>query len=283
LLFVNSGLPKFSVLIPVYFKEQPDFLQKALSSVLAQSYMPDEVVIVEDGQLTDELYRVINDNKSSHPDLIKTVSLQENRGIGYAMNFGLKHCSNEYVARMDTDDIAHPDRFLTQMTYLSTHPEVDIIGSFIEEFHNKPGDMKRYRKVPVEHDHIINYAKLRCPINHMTVIFKKSKVFEAGSYTNIKNSFEDYPLWYRMIKAGCRFYNFPGVLVYVRVGNNMERRRRGREYFKHELVFFKAMRTDGFINTFQFYGVLTARFLIRILPVPVLRIVYDKLLRQHHQ
>jgi glycosyltransferase involved in cell wall biosynthesis len=280
---VNSGLPKFSVLIPVYFKEQPDFLKKALCSILTQSYLPDEVVIVEDGKLTEELYHVINDHKTAQPDLIKTVSLEKNMGIGYAMNFGLKHCRNEYVARMDTDDIAHPDRFLTQMTYLSEHPEVDIIGSFIEEFHQLPGDMKRYRKVPIEHNQIVNYAKLRCPINHMTVIFKKSKVLEAGSYTHIKNSFEDYPLWYRMIKTGSRFYNFPAVLVYVRVGNNMEIRRRGKEYFQHELVFFKAMRTDGFINAFQFYGVLTARFLVRLLPVPVLRIVYDKLLRQHRQ
>lgn len=278
---MNLGLPQFSVLIPIYFKEQPDFLDQALSSVLSQTYMPGEVVIVEDGKLTDELYKVIREKRNAYPELIKTVSLEENMGIGYAMNFGLKHCKHEYVARMDSDDIAHPDRFLKQMTYLAEHPEIDIIGSFIEEFHNVPGDMKRYRKVPVSHEEIVHYAKLRCPINHMTVIFKKSKVVEAGGYTNIKNSFEDYPLWYRMIRNGSIFYNYPGVLVNVRVGNNMEVRRRGKEYFKHELAFFKAMYSDGYINRFQYYSALTTRYLARVLPVPVLKIVYDKLLRQH--
>src|SRR5690606_27157518 len=189
----------------VYFKEHPDFLQKSLESVLTQTYMPDEVVLVEDGKLTNELYEVIRQCKEAYPNLITTVSLPENMGIGYAMNFGLKHCKNEYIARMDTDDIAHPDRFLKQMTYLAEHPETDLIGSFIEEFHEVPGDMKRYRKVPVEHLKIVNCAKLRCPINHMTVIFRKSKVLEAGSYSYQKNNFEDYPLWYQMIKIGCSF------------------------------------------------------------------------------
>ena len=275
------GLPQISVLIPVYFKEQPEFLEQALTSVLTQSYMPDEVVIVEDGKLTEALYAVIEQNKKSYPGLIKTVRLEENMGIGYAMNFGLKHCKNEYIARMDSDDVAHSDRFLTQMTYLAEHPEVDIVGSFIEEFHNALGDMKRYRKVPVEHNAIIKYAKLRCPINHMTVIFKKSKVLEAGNYTHAKNNFEDYPLWYRMIKTGARFYNLPEVLVYVRVGNNMETRRRGKEYFRHELVFFKSMRSDGFITSLQFYFVVAVRWFIRQLPVPVVRLFYDKILRQH--
>lgn len=279
-MFVTSGLPKFSVLIPVYFKEQPIFFEKALSSVLSQNYMPDEVVIVEDGPLTEDLYQVIEQKKTSYPNLIKTIKLEENMGVGFAMNFGLKHCKNQYIARMDTDDIAHPDRFLKQMTYLNEHPEVDIIGSFIEEFHDIPGDMKRYREVPVDHKEIIRYAKLRCPINHVTAIFKKSMVLKAGSYTNTKNSFEDYPLWYRMIKAGARFYNFPEALVYVRIGNNMDIRRRGPEYFKHELIFFKAMRADGFITALQFYVGIAARWSTRHLPIFVLRFIYDKVLRQ---
>lgn len=277
---MTSGLPKFSVLIPVYFKEQPDFFENALASVLSQSYMPDEVLIIEDGTLTEDLYKVIHRNRALYPQLIKSIKLQQNMGVGYAMNFGLKHCKNEYIARMDTDDIAHPDRFLKQMTHLWQHPEVDIIGSFIEEFYGIPGDMKRYREVPVNHEEIIKYAKLRCPINHVTAIFKKSIVLKAGSYTNAKNSFEDYPLWYRMIKIGAQFYNFPEALVYVRIGNNMDIRRRGKEYFKHELIFFRAMRSDGFITSLQFYVGIAARWSTRHLPIFVLRFIYDKILRQ---
>jgi glycosyltransferase involved in cell wall biosynthesis len=274
--------PKFSVLMPVYFKENPHFLDAALESILTQTLLPSEVLIIEDGKLTTQLYEVIERHVRKHPDLFRVISIETNRGMGYAMDLGVKNCNYEYIARMDTDDLSHPERFEIQLSSQAENQDVDVVGSYIEEFNTTPGDLKRFRKVPTEHYRIVQYAKIRCPLNHMTVVFKKSRVIEAGSYWD-KKALEDYHLWYQMIKAGGRFHNIPKILVYARVGNNMERRRKGKEYFEHELLFFKSMHSDGFINLIQLYSGLAARFLIRVLPVPVLRLVYDKLLRQHHQ
>ena len=89
----------FSVLLSLYHKESPLFLRQSLTSIFTQTLLPIEVVLVEDGPLTDELYAVIKEFTSQHPEL-KVISLPTNRGLGKALNEGLKHCSYDLVARM---------------------------------------------------------------------------------------------------------------------------------------------------------------------------------------
>ena len=116
----------FSVLISVYCREKATHLNDALLSIWEQTLTPTEVVLVKDGPLTDELEQVINDFKNRY-NAIRIVALPQNVGLGAALNEGLKHCSYELVARMDSDDICKPIRFEKQVQYLMQHPQIDII------------------------------------------------------------------------------------------------------------------------------------------------------------
>lgn len=123
----------FSVLISVYYKEKPEYLKDAINSIFNQTLRPNEVILVEDGKLTDELHNTIKKLQEKYNE-IKTVCLKENKGLGPALNEGLKHCSYNIVARMDSDDICMPDRFKIQTDFLEKHPEIDIISGWIDEF-----------------------------------------------------------------------------------------------------------------------------------------------------
>ena len=124
---------KFSVLLSVYRKEQPAYLRQSLDSIFTQTLLPDEVVLVKDGPLTDALDEVAEDYCRKYP-VIRVVPLSENQGLGRALNEGLKHCSYDLVARMDTDDVAKPERFEKQIAVFCAHPEMDVVGAWIDEF-----------------------------------------------------------------------------------------------------------------------------------------------------
>ena len=269
----------FSVLIPVYVKETPSYFNKALESITLQSLLPDEIVIVADGPLSKELDEVINIYTKQFPDIFNIIRLPKNMGMGVAMNTGLKNCKYEWVARMDSDDIARTNRFEKQIKYIEEHPEIDVLGSFAEEFISEIGDFAKIRVLPTSHQDILRFTKKRCPINHMTVMYRRTKAIEAGGYWE-NRIFEDYNLWYEMLKRSCRFANLPNVLIDVRVGNNMVDRRRGLSYFRQEFNFFKQMRNEGFINVINFITVVSVRFISRILPKFILEKIYYLLLRR---
>lgn len=222
----------FSVLMSVYHKEQAEYLRQALDSVFAQTLKANEVVLVEDGPLTKELDEVIEEYQQKYSEL-KVIKLAKNGGLGKALNEGLKHCSFDVVARMDTDDICVPGRFEKQIKYMEIHPEVDIVGGQITEFIGAPDNIVSYRRVPLDNDSIYKYMKSRCALNHVTVMFKKSAVLKAGKYQDWFWN-EDYYLWIRMMINKCKFANMDIILVNVRIDKNMYRRRGGMKYFKSE-------------------------------------------------
>ena len=272
----------FSVLIPVYKKEDPVFFDIALASIEEQTYLPKEIVIVEDGPLTEALYNTIDKHSRRFPDLYNIVKLPVNKGMGEAMNIGLQNCKYEWVARMDSDDIAKKDRFEKQIGYLQQHPDLDALGSFIEEFNTTPGDIGKIRTLPLSHEEIEKFAKKRNPINHMSVIYRRNKAIEAGGYWDYR-IFEDYNLWYQMLRRGCKFSNLPEVLLDVRTGNNMIARRSGLRYFKGEYKFFKQMKQDRFISMLHFMEAITIRFISRMLPKVVLEKIYNAFLRNNRK
>lgn len=148
----------FSVLLSVYKKERIDNLRQSLDSLFAQTIFPDEVILVEDGPLSDKLNNVVNEYQSNYSAL-KVVSLPVNQGLGKALNEGLKHCSHDLVARMDTDDIAKPERFEKQVKVFRKHPEVDVVGSWIDEFEGDISHVVSVRRLPECHEEILSFAK----------------------------------------------------------------------------------------------------------------------------
>lgn len=268
---------KFSVLLSVYHKEHPDFLKLALESIWdKQTLKPLEIVIVKDGPLTPELDSEIDSFSAKAP--VKIVALEKNMGLGYALNEGLKHCSNEWVARMDSDDISFPERFEKQVNFLNLNPDIMLLSSNIMEFHTTTVNPSGERRVPATDLAIRAFAKKRNPMNHMAIIYNKQAVLDAGNYLPF-TGYEDYFLWVRMLINGCKASNLQECLVYARTGNNMIARRQGLIFFKEELKLQRKFNEIGFTNRGVMVQNLFLRAMPRLMPVVILRGIY-KLLRK---
>lgn len=268
---------KFSVLMSVYFKENPEYLRKSLESVFNQTVIPNEVVLVEDGKLTEELDSVIEEFENNYKKIMKVVKFEKNRGLGIALHDGLLECSNELVFRMDTDDICLPTRFEKQLKVFA-EKDVDIVGSNITEFDETMENETSKRIVPETDEEIKKMAKKRNPMNHMTVAYKKSAVIDAGNYQDMLY-FEDYYLWARMMNKGYKFYNVQEVLVNVRGGNDMIKRRGGKKYIKPIKNFEKNLLKLKMINRFQYLSNTTKRIGGALIPNNLRFLIYKKALR----
>ena len=267
----------FSVLLSVYKSELSEYLRHAIYSVYkSQSLKPNEIILVKDGILNDDLENCISNLLNEIP-ILKVYGYSINKGLGYALNFGLKKCSNEIVFRMDTDDISHNKRFEKQLSILLEN-NFAIVGSMIEEFKNEIGDLKKYRILPIESSSINSFKESRNPFNHMTVGFKKSKVESVGGYIGMPG-YEDYYLWLRLLKK-YKGYNVNENLVYARVGNNMISRRQGFIFFKNEFNFQLTIYKDGLISGRIFLLNFFRRVLARLLPKFILKVIYFNFLRR---
>jgi amylovoran biosynthesis glycosyltransferase AmsE len=232
---------KFSVLMSVYHKEKPEYLDLALKSIWDdQALKPDQIVLVKDGPLTNQLDSIIEIWKKSCP-VLKIVSLEKNVGLGQALNVGLNECSFSLVARMDADDISLPDRFRKQIELFGKQPEIDICGTWCTEI-NEKNELKRKRKVPTE-DEDIKRLVWSCPINHPTVMFRKEKILEAGSYNaKIAHRQEDYELWIRCSFAGLKFANLSESLLHYRITDEYFKKNSVGVGFNRFLIGLKAVR-----------------------------------------
>lgn len=268
----------FSVLLSLYNKENPVFLKQSLDSICQQKVIPPEIVLVLDGPLSVELNNVVEEYKKKYSEF-KIIALSKNHGLGKALNEGLKHCSYDIVARMDTDDIAKPDRFCKQIQIFQECPDVDVVGAWIDEFEVDPSNIVSTRKLPKNHCDIFQYAKSRCPVNHPVVMFKKQSVLDAGGYQHFP-LFEDYFLWVRMLLNGAKFYNIQESLLYFRCSSDMYRRRGGWKYAIDECRFQNTIRQMGFINSQTCLKNICIRFTTRILPNCLRTILYKKALRK---
>lgn len=269
----------YSVLMSVYKNEKVPFFREAVDSVLNQTERPEQIVLVRDGEVYEELQAAIDAYISEYPDIFTYVPLEVNGGLGNALRVGLLECRNELVGRMDTDDICLPDRFEQQLRFLEEHPDVDIVGGNISEFFQSPEHIVDYRIVPEQHDDIITYLKSRSPMNHMTVMFKKSTLLAANSYEPFY-LFEDWYLWVKLYLHGARFANLASVLVNVRV-LDMAKRRGGMKYYKSCLKLLKFMKANKVIGTFAYLKTAAVRFIGYVLmPNKLREWAYKKLLRK---
>lgn len=268
----------FSVLLSLYHKEQPLYLKQSLDSLFSQTLLPSEIILVKDGPLTEELETVISYYKQCY-DILKIITLDHNQGLGKALNEGLKHCSYNLVARMDTDDIAKPYRFQKQLEVFIKYPEIDVCGAWIDEFENDIKNVTSTRKLPEQHEDIVIYAQSRNPINHPVVMFKKNAVLAAGGYQHFP-LFEDYYLWIRMLMNGARFYNIQESLLFFRFSPAMFKRRGGLKYALEELRFQSLLRKKKIITYPVYIKNVGIRLIIRLIPNVLRTLVYKKLLRR---
>ncbi len=268
---------QFSVLMSLYSKEQPEFLSQSLHSVFTQTLKADEVVLMEDGPITPELDSIVKEFQTKYREL-KVVKIPVNGGLGKALNEGLKYCSCDIVARMDTDDIAEPTRFEKQLDFMQKNPDIDICSSWLREFEGEITNKKSIKTVPTSHAEIQKYIKSRNPINHPAVIFRKKAVLEAGGYLPFP-LFEDYYLWVRMLVNGCKFANIPECLVNFRVSSDMYRRRGGMKYAMDCANFQWTLHKLGIISSFEAVKASIVRSVVYLLPNKIRSLIYSKFLR----
>lgn len=262
----------FSVLLSLYIKENPKNLSDCLLSLENQTILADEVIIVLDGPITVDLQQVLEIFSDRLP--IKLVPLDHNVGLGKALNEGLKHCSNEWIFRMDTDDICLPDRFEKQVAFIKENPDVSLVGGQIEEFEETMSLSTGKRIVPTEYQEICQKALKTNPFNHMTVAYKKSAVLDAGSYQH-HLFMEDYNLWLRMIAKGYLVRNLPDILVNVRAGSAMHSRRKGLNYIKSEYNLARLKNRLGLQSQFMAQSYFILRSIPRLFPNFILKTIYN--------
>ncbi len=268
----------FSVAMSVYKNDAPCYFDRALESITdQQTIKPDEIVLVVDGPVPDEINTVIN--KYSERFNLKAIRLETNGGLGNALKIATENCSNELIARMDSDDIAIPNRFEQQLMFFEKNDHVDVVGGNISEFVDNENNVVSYRNVPMFDNEIKKYLKKRCPFNHMTVMLKKTSLLESGGYLDLHFN-EDYYLWVRMLLNNATFANTGTNLVNVRTGANQYARRGGLSYYKSEKKLQSFMFKNKIINFSTYIANCLKRFIVQVLlPNKIRSYVYKKFAR----
>lgn len=267
----------FSVCMSVYHGDVAAYFKDALDSIFNQTLLPDELVLVVDGQVGDDINRVISGIEDNA--IVRIIRLEKNSGHAIARQTGLDAAQTEYVAIMDSDDLALNDRFEKQMAYIQEHPEVDALGGQIHEFIGNQDNVVGKRIVPLTDVKIKAYMKSRCPMNLVTMMLKRDSVEKVGGYIDWYCE-EDYYLWVRMAEAGMTFANLPDNLVNVRVGKEMYQRRGGFRYFKSEAKLQKYMWKNGVIGFPRYIYNVAGRFAVQVaMPNSVRSLVFQKLFR----
>ena len=269
----------FSVLMSVYYKETSDNLRIALDSIIEQTLIPTEIVLVKDGLLNESLDAVIDDYRKKC-SFLKVYELKENVGLGRALNEGMRYCKYNIIARMDTDDFSERDRFEKQMSVLIKRPELDVVGSNVCEYDKKLKSIVAVKSVPESDSDIKKYLKKRNPFNHMSVVYRKDKVLAVGGYIDCPY-FEDYFLWCRMARNGCNFFNIQEPLVRVRAGADMIERRGGFSYAKDVLHFEKEILKLRTISLSGFLYNSFVRIAVALFPNNLRQSFYLKRLRKN--
>ncbi|MBD3378841.1 MAG: glycosyltransferase [Candidatus Omnitrophica bacterium] len=269
-----------SVLMAVHGGERPEYLSAALESIFIQTLTPREVVLVEDGPLGKTLRAVIKAWSARQPALLRSVRLESNMGLAEALNAGLKACTCELVARMDSDDVSLGDRFERQARFFAENEDIDVLGGYSDERDASLGHTIAIRKVPSRHEDIAALIKWKNPMNHVTVMFRKEAVESAGGYPPELRKMQDYGLWAKMIKAGCRFANLPEVLVTFRAGEDFIRRRGGIGYFRYDIAVMRYLKKTGVVGNLHFAANLVLRFLSRISPPRLRNLIYSEIRRR---
>ena len=269
---------KFSVLMSIYHKEKPEYFNRAMQSIWdEQTKKPNEIVLVQDGKLTDKLYNIINNWQKKIGNILITVPLKKNVGLGSALNEGLKKCSYNLIARMDTDDIATPKRFEKQIVFLKNNQEIDVVGTYIREIDENESIIKDIVKFPLTHNELFNFFSKRDPLAHPTTMFKKSYFKKAGSYRSDLHLAEDTLLWYYGFQNNCKFANIEYIGLNFRRTTDFYKRR-GDVEKSIGLLKYRLFN----INRKLDYGIKAdifaiVYFCISIAPSFIKKIVYNKL------
>ena len=267
----------YSVLMSVYFKEQPNNLRHAMESMRCQTVPTNDFVLVCDGPLTDKLDAVIKEEQEKFGPILHVLRLEKNGGLGNALNEGIKICKNELVARMDSDDISRPYRCERQLELFERYPDICLSSGTVSEFVTDPDHPTGKRTLPITDAEIRAFSRKRNPMNHPCVMFKKSAVESAGGYKETYHLFEDYYLWVRMLMKGYKARNARDVLLDMRSPADMYLRRGGKKYAEDMLRFHQWMKQSRWSSEVDYLSGAVPHAVVCVLPNGIRKLVYRKL------
>ena len=274
---------KFSVLMSIYYKENPKYFDLCLKSILVdQTVLPNEVVLVKDGKITDELELVLKKYQKKFPKMFNIIELDKNIGLGSALNIGLEKCKYSIVMRMDTDDISVPNRFEKQIKYMQENKDVSAVGGFIDEFEYEQDKIIRTKTMPCSYDEVKKFAKFRNPINHMSVCFRKEDILEVGNYQPLFY-LEDHYLWARLLVNNKKIENLPCVLVHARIGNGFNSRRGNKKYIKGWKLLQNYLYKNKIINLMEKWRNMLGMYIMVYIPDGGRVYLYNNFLRKKSQ
>lgn len=264
----------FSVIMPFYKGDKPQHLSDALESLFAQTLRADEVVLIQDGPVTEALLETVSGWQKKMPE-INHVVLEKNQGLSAALNAGIKVAKHEWLARMDADDICEPVRFEKQLALIHQQADLAILGSWITEYDEDMQGEIAVRKLPETHEEILRYARWRCPFNHMTVMYRKSVLQALGAYKNYGAVGDDYELWARFLVNGYISANIQQSLVKARTGTDFyNKRRRGWRYFKNEVREINDLYRLGLIGPLLWLFHVGIKAVVRFSPPFLVKFIY---------
>jgi glycosyltransferase involved in cell wall biosynthesis len=270
-------MENYSILTTVYVKENPKFLKESIESMLSQTALTDDYVIVKDGPLTEELDAILDEYKSKYP-FINLVALPNNVGLGCALNEGLKVCKNDLVARLDSDDISMPDRCELQLKAFEQHPEYAIVGSDMDEFDDDPNVITAHKVMPHTPDELYRYGKRRNAFNHSSVMYRKSVLEQYGFYSNRRRS-QDVELFSKVLYGKHQCINIDKALIKFRCGSTRVTRKKSWSNVKSDIGIFRDIYKMGYSGFFDFMYVVTIQIGFYLLPHKAAAFLYKKLFR----
>lgn len=275
----RQKFPNFSVLMSVYKNEKSTYLNASLKSIENQTVVPNEIILVEDGPLTKELYEVVDTHRNKFGEGFKVVVLNKNQGLGNALRIGTKYVSTKWIARMDTDDIAVPNRFELQLREVEKNPQLAVIGGQVDEFEGSIDNIVGKRIVPCSQVDIYKFIKWRGPFNHPTVMINKTMLEKVGGYEN-KGKLEDYFLWAKILAKGYPVRNLSQVLVHMRVDSGMYGRRGEFKNLKPIIELRNFLYKNGLVTLTERYIGNTIMIMNIIIPSKLRKVIYELFLHK---
>lgn len=272
--YINN---KIAVVISVYKNDTVKNLKEALDSLTIQSYDNFDVFLMIDGPISDSLMSTVSE--FSLRDNFFVYKEQSNRGLAFQLNKAisviLSYEVYSYIARMDADDISHKDRFLKQIRFFDSNPDVSVLGTSVVEF----GEMTNnyVKKMPTEHAKLLKNIIQKCPLNHPTVMFNIRKIRrEDLKYNDRLMNTQDYYLWVDLLSKGYEFANLDDVLLDFRIDRNFHSRRgikKAMNDFKSRNYAMKKLKIYTFRN--MVHTILL--FILRVSPSFVKKFAYNNL------
>lgn len=267
---MKNNKPLISVVMPVYNAEK--FVDQAIQSILKQTFTDFEFIIIDDAS-TDSSWGIIQKYQKKYPQIIRSLHLEKNvnRGGDSCANIAIKMAKGKYIARMDADDISHPERLERQISILENDKTLFLVGANAEVIDQK-GNIIGDKLEPLTHNEIKKAYFTFHPLIHPTVMFRrivkingKSKVFQYFTKYSANN---DYYTFFTLLCSGKQFMNLEKKLLLYRIhGKNDTFVNVKKKFFNTLKIRIEIVKKYGYIPTFkQIVTTVIQTSLLTVLP-----------------